>query len=78
VKVLGGAESLGQWLGRRIDVTNVKTDGEMCRFTHEGQQDSEVVLLREIVLAGFAVAEFGSHSQSLEDVFLAVTRGVVQ
>ena len=33
---------------------------------------------REMVLADFAIAEFGSHSQSLEDVFMAVTRGAVQ
>jgi hypothetical protein len=31
-----------------------------------------------MVLADFAIAEFGSHSQSLEDVFMAVTRGAVQ
>jgi hypothetical protein len=78
VKVLGGAGPLAQWLGRRIDVTNVKTEGELCRFTHEGQQESEVSLLRELVLADFPIAEFGSHSQSLEDVFMAVTRGAVQ
>jgi hypothetical protein len=59
-------------------VTKVNVEGELCRFTHEGEQQSEVALLREIVLAGFAVAEFGSHSKSLEDVFMAVTQGAVQ
>jgi len=78
VKVLGGAESLAQWLGRRIDVTKVEVEGEVCHFTHAGEQHSEVALLREMVIAGFAVAEFGSHSKSLEDVFMEVTRGAVQ
>jgi len=36
------------------------------------------VLLKEMILADFRVAEFASHSQSLEDVFMAVTKGVVQ
>jgi ABC-2 type transport system ATP-binding protein len=78
VKVLGGAQALAEWLSRRIDVTNVKFDGELCRFTHEGEQQTEVALLRELVLADFAIAEFGSHCKSLEDVFMAVTRGAVQ
>src|SRR6266480_7820128 len=65
VRVLGGAGPLAVWLGQRPDVNEIKLDGELLRFSHAGQQDSEVALLREIVLAGFAVAEFGSHSQSL-------------
>jgi ABC-2 type transport system ATP-binding protein len=78
VRVLGGAASAGQWLGQRTDVTQVKLDGEVVHFTHAGAEDSEVALLRDLVLAGFPVAEFASHSQSLEDVFMAVTRGAVQ
>jgi ABC-2 type transport system ATP-binding protein len=78
VQVLGGADGLAQWLGRRVDVTKVEVEGEICHFTHEGEQASEVALLREMVIAGFAVAEFASHSKSLEDVFMAVTRGAVQ
>jgi len=52
--------------------------GDEVRFAHQGGRDSEVNLLREMVLAGLPVAEFASHSQSLEDVFMAVTRGAVQ
>jgi ABC-2 type transport system ATP-binding protein len=78
VRVLGGGASLAVWLGQRSDVTRVKVDDEFVRFTHEGDQASEVALLREIVLADFAVAEFGGQSKSLEDVFMAVTRGAIQ
>ncbi len=78
VRVIGSARSLAEWLGARADVSNVKLEGEFCRFTHEGERESEAALLRELVLANFAISEFGSHSQSLEDVFMAVTRGVVQ
>ena len=78
VRVLGGAGGLAQWLAERPDVTHVKTDGELVRFTHQGEQATEAALLREIVLADFPVAEFASHSHSLEDVFMAVTRGAVQ
>jgi ABC-2 type transport system ATP-binding protein len=78
VRVLGGGGPLAIWLGQRPDVNEIKLDGEQVRFTHAGEQASEVTLLCEIVFANFPVAEFGSHSQSLEDVFMAVTRGAVQ
>jgi len=77
-RVLGGAASLAVWLGQRPDVNEIQINEEQIRFHHAGDQKSEVALLREMVLAGFAIAEFGSHSQSLEDVFMAVTRGAVQ
>jgi len=78
VRVLGGAGGLAVWLGQRPDVNQIQLDTEQVRFTHVGDEASEVTLLKEIVLAGFAVSEFGSHNQSLEDVFMAVTRGAVQ
>jgi ABC-2 type transport system ATP-binding protein len=77
-RVLGGAAELAVWLGQRPDVSQIQLDNDQVRFTHIGDEASEVALLREIVLAGFAVAEFRSHNHSLEDVFMAVTRGAVQ
>jgi ABC-2 type transport system ATP-binding protein len=77
-RVLGGAHSLAQWLGARDDVQNVRLNGESVTFAHEGEREQEVALLREMVLAGFAILEFGSHEITLEDVFLEVTRGYVQ
>ena len=53
-------------------------DGQLLRFTHEGEREEQADLLKEMVLAGFRVAEFGSQQKSLEDVFMHVTRGAVQ
>ena len=78
VRVLGGAEGARAWLAAHTDINDVSLNGEELRFSHTGDRDSEVVLLKEMVLADFRVAEFASHSQSLEDVFMAVTKGVVQ
>ncbi len=78
VRILGGGQELVKWLRERSDVANIVLDGELVRFSHEGQRADEARLLREIVLAGFEVAEFGSHPKSLEDVFMQVTQGVVQ
>jgi ABC-2 type transport system ATP-binding protein len=78
VRVLGGAEGARAWLAAHTDINDVSLNGEELRFSHTGDRDSEVVLLKEMILADFRVAEFASHSQSLEDVFMAVTKGVVQ
>ncbi|MCE9528273.1 MAG: ABC transporter ATP-binding protein [Planctomycetales bacterium] len=78
VRVLGGAEGARHWLAARTDVNDIVVTGEELKFSHPGDRDSEVLLLKDMVLAGLRVAEFASHSQSLEDVFMSVTRGVVQ
>jgi ABC-2 type transport system ATP-binding protein len=78
VRVLGGAEALGAWLVQRGDVREISLDGEAARFIHDGDEQSEVELLKAMVLAGFRVAAFGGHTKSLEDVFMQVTAGKVQ
>jgi ABC-2 type transport system ATP-binding protein len=78
VRVLGTLERLAQWLEQRDDVHAVRLDGDLALFTHDGDRDSEVTLLRALVEAGFPVAEFGTHDLSLEDVFLDVTEGHIQ
>jgi len=78
VRLLGEIEALTSWLAKREDVGEVQLDGQIVIFAHTGDRESEVALLRELVQADFAIAEFGSHEQSLEDVFLQVTEGRVQ
>ena len=78
VRVLGGAAGVGEWLSAHNDVNQITQNGEELKFAHQGDRESEALLLKEMVQAGFRVAEFASHSQSLEDVFMAVTKGVVQ
>ncbi len=78
LRVLGGTQPLIQWLTARGDIENIVVDGELVRFSHQGEREVQANLLREMVLAGFTIAEFGSHVKSLEDVFMHVTQGVVQ
>ena len=78
VRVLDGADNLSRWLGLRDDVSNIVADGELVHFSHEGDRETEASLLREMVQAEFAIAEFGCKPKSLEDVFLRVTEGRVQ
>ncbi len=77
-RVLDRVADVAQWLSQRDDVSDVRVDGELLRFSHEGNRLQEAALLKEMVQADFVVAEFASHEKSLEDVFLHVTQGYVQ
>ena len=78
VRVIGKADSLARWLSEQKQVDNLQLDGEVIWFSHQGQREEQAEILRQIVLAGYPVAEFSSQSKSLEDVFMHVTQGVVQ
>ena len=73
-----GRGGLAQWLAAREDIHELKIDGENVTFAHDGDENSEADLLRELITAGFRIVAFGSHQKSLEDVFLQVTEGLVQ
>lgn len=78
VRVLEDAASVAAWLRQRDDVADVHCDGERVLLSHNGDRHDEVQLLRQLVGAGFAVAEFHSHARSLEDLFMKITKGDVQ
>jgi ABC-2 type transport system ATP-binding protein len=78
VRVLSGTEAVANWLQEREDIENIRVDGQLLRFSHIGQQEDQAALLREMIQADFAIAEFAVEQKSLEDVFMHVTRGVVQ
>ncbi len=78
VRVIGGAQNLGRWLEEQGGISQIRLDGELAHFTHEGDRQAEAALLREMITAGFEVIEFGCKQVSLEDVFMRVTEGAVQ
>ena len=78
VRLLDGTTSLAQWLERRSGVGKIQQDGTVVRFLHAGQAQAEAELLKAMIDAGFRVVAFGSRQRSLEDVFMQVTKGLVQ
>ncbi|PQO44309.1 ABC transporter ATP-binding protein [Blastopirellula marina] len=78
VRCLENTSGLAEWLSQREDISNVVVDGELVMFSHTGDRASEAVLLREMIVANYVIAEFGAKHTSLEDVFLTVTQGRVQ
>jgi ABC-2 type transport system ATP-binding protein len=66
------------WLAERDDVDQLESNGQLLRFSLAGEEADQAGLLRDMVLAGFTITEFAGHKQTLEDVFMQVTKGVVQ
>ncbi|MFC1596944.1 ATP-binding cassette domain-containing protein [Planctomycetota bacterium] len=78
VRLLDGADTLANWLAERSGVEHVRQEGSVIRFFHSGPAETEADLLRAMIEADFRVVSFGSRRKSLEDVFMQVTRGLVQ
>jgi ABC-2 type transport system ATP-binding protein len=78
VRVLADAEGLCRWLRERGHTANVHREGDRVEFLHDGTEQVDADLLRDLVAAGFRVVAFGSRAENLEDVFMRVTEGLVQ
>ena len=78
VRVLGDVAAAKTWLETHEHVKSVAINGAELRFAHQGTEEHEADLLRDMIQGGLRVIEFASHNVSLEDVFLQVTRGEVQ
>jgi ABC-2 type transport system ATP-binding protein len=78
VRLLDGVDSLAAWLAGRTDVSCPQIDGQTARFLHAGTEEAEADLLKAMIEAGFRVVAFGTRRRTLEDVFMQVTRGLVQ
>lgn len=78
LRLLSGFDSAIEWLQKHPSVHAPRLEGEFIRLALDGDRTEQAVLLRELIGAGFAVSDFGGHAKSLEEVFLHVTRGVVQ
>lgn len=78
VQVLDDVARLATWLQQQPTITDVKQDGDSVRFSHHGDRSDEARWLREMISADFQVAQFRSEEKSLEEVFMHVTKGIVQ
>lgn len=78
IEVLDGADALGAWLAQRQEVSELRIDNHAAKFLFAGGAAEAADLLKAMIEAGFRVTAFGRRRQSLEDVFMQVTKGLVQ
>ena len=78
VRILSNSDGLAAFLNGRDSIGEVRIDGQLVHYVHDGTREDEATLLRELIHEDFQVAEFRSQQKSLEDLFLEVTKGIVQ
>lgn len=78
VRVLKEPERLERWLLEQPFVKQVSLTGVIISLEFEGTDDARQQLLKRMILADFPVVEFHAESESLEDAFMAITKGIMQ
>ncbi len=79
LRVLDDAPRLAEWLEAHHDVSDVEQRGATFQLRHRGASEAaDAAFLKELIAAGFAVSAFGARQESLEDIFMKITEGLVQ
>jgi ABC-2 type transport system ATP-binding protein len=77
-RVLQDTDRLERWLLEQPFVSDVAAGPQQVSFTFDGDPAAQAQLLKKLVQDGFDVLEFTGKTQSLEDAFMAITKGVTQ
>lgn len=78
IRVLGDAAPVERWLIQQPFVVAAENSGSVVAVDFEGDETARADLLKALVAEGFPVMEFGGKLESLEDAFMAITKGIVQ
>ena len=78
VRVIEHADKLLKWLLEQPYVKDVRLVGDTISFEYQPGDAAQHQLLKAIMAAGFQVIEFRSKTQSLEDAFMSITKGITQ
>jgi ABC-2 type transport system ATP-binding protein len=78
VRVLRDAEKLEHLLCQESLVRNVELADRVATFEFTGVESELAAILARLVRAELEVVEFRGQVDSLEDAFMAITRGITQ
>lgn len=78
VRVVENVEKLQRWLLEQPLVSSVRIAEKNARFEFAGDEREQAKLLKAMIADGLEVLSFQGRTQSLEDVFMAVTKGITQ
>ena len=77
-RVLNDIERLERWLLKQPFVSDVAVGPKQVSFTFTADAPAQAQLLRRMIEEGFEVVDFTGKTQTLEDAFMAITRGITQ
>ena len=77
-RVMSDVDRLERWLLEQPFVSEVNTGPQQVSFTFAGDPAAQRDLLKRIIENDFPLLEFTGKTQSLEDAFMAITRGITQ
>lgn len=77
-RVLRDAERFERWLLEQPLVSEVAAGPQQVAFTFTGDAAAQFALLKGIIDNGFELIEFSGKTQTLEDAFMAITKGITQ
>ncbi|MHC5537273.1 ABC transporter ATP-binding protein [Singulisphaera rosea] len=78
VRVLRDAEKLEHLLSQETLVRNVELADQVATFEFTGDEPELAAILRRLIRADLEVVEFRGRVESLEDAFMAITKGITQ
>jgi len=78
VRVLGSSDALERYLLEQPFVRGIAAGPQQVSFTYLGDAAGQSTLLKGMIAAGIDVVEFTGKTQTLEDAFMAITRGITQ
>ncbi|TWU03707.1 ABC transporter ATP-binding protein [Neorhodopirellula pilleata] len=78
IEVIGSTEAAVDCLESKDFVTKLRIEGCRIHVSMTGDRDTQADVLKELLDAGVRILQYRSDDQTLEDVFLAVTKGQVQ
>jgi ABC-2 type transport system ATP-binding protein len=78
VRALDRADELERWLLEQPFVGVVGNAGQTVSFEYEADEKSQHALLKSMIQQGFEIVEFHGKTESLEDAFMAITKGITQ
>lgn len=70
--------ALERWLFEQPYVSAVQVAGLDVSFEFDGDPDAQRQLLCGLIQKGFPVIEFQGKTETLEDAFMSITKGVMQ
>ncbi len=78
VRVLKNPEGLERWLLEQPAVVKVSRSGAVAALEFSGNETDRVQLLKNLIAADFDPVEFHARTESLEDAFMTITKGIMQ